>query len=623
MPVPPTQDTRFLPPAVAAFLTQLGDVPGSADVSAASYAASMVLPRTRWPLKEFLPRLVADLTTPQNQLILERELQQQIKGNFTPFTLSLRDSDGERVDFLVLPRPATLPGGRRIVTAALATPAVSPHPQSTMPDIRGERARLLNLLDVLPAYVVLIDQSHVIQFDNRVFRQLFGPGQGKHCYEVLRGLNAPCEACPPFSVLSTRSICVNEWACARTNNAFRVHSYPFEDLNGNKMVLKVGINITAGVRAQHALDLSEQRYRNIADNLTIGIALLDPQLVAVTVNPRLAEWFGPEATKGTSICDMLHRQCADSERGCAACIFRKTFDDKKNHEREFSLLTHTGETRRFRLVSCPILTRKGEARAVIMMLEDITERHNVAKRMQHLRRLEAMGTLAGGIAHEINQPLSALHLYASGLQMLLEQSGDIPIPRIMERLALILAQADKIREIISHMRALVMQEDSAAVGSVAVHEAVEGALALVGAQLSAHGITLQTDVPASIQVRATRVQFEQVLINLLINAMHALDTVDSPEKIIRIVAETADPHHVRIHITDNGPGVQGMEENIFTPFFTTKEAHQGMGLGLSIVHAFVTAWGGEVTPKGNGASPGATFTLTLRAAKTTDNIDTN
>lgn len=607
------QDTRFLPPAVAAFLNQLVDVPGSADVSAASYAASMVLPRTRWPVEEFLSHLVADLTAPQNQLVLERELQQQLKGVFTPFTLTLTDNDGARVDFLVLPRPATLPGGRRIVTAALATPA---SPQNSLPDIRGERARLLNLLDVLPAYVVLIDQNHVIQFDNRVFRQLFGPGRGKRCYEVLRGLDAPCDACSPFSVLSTRSISVNEWACSRTNNAFRVHSYPFEDLHDSKMVLKVGINITAGVRAQHALDLSEQRYRNIADNLTIGVALLDPHLVTVTVNPRFSEWFGPEATKGTSICDMLHRQCADAEHGCDACIFRKTFDDKQNHEREFSLLTHTGETRHFRLISCPILTRKREVRAVIMMLEDITERHNVAMRIQHLRKLEALGTLAGGIAHEINQPLSALHLYASGLQMLLEQSGDVPVPRIMDRLSLILGQAEKIREIISHMRALVMQEDSASVCSVAVREAVDGALALVGAQLSAHGVTVHTDIPDSIKVQATRVQFEQVLINLLINAMHALDTVDTPEKTIRVIAEAAGPGQVHIHIIDNGPGVQGMEEHIFTPFFTTKEAHQGMGLGLSIVHAFVTAWGGEVLPKGNGASPGATFTLTLRAAET-------
>ncbi len=616
------QDTRFLPPEVAGFLAQLADVPGKADLSAASYAASVILPRTRWPVEEFLSRLVADLTAPQNRLVLERELRKQLKSLFAPFTLTFTDSEGKNVDFLVLPRPAHLPGGRRIVTAALAAPDLSPGNRAdSQPDIRAERARLLNVLEVLPAYVVLIDQNHTIQFDNQVFRQLYGPGRDKPCYQTLKGLSAPCDNCPPFSVFSSKNICVSEWACARTNNAFRVHSYPFEDLGGNKMVLKVGINITAGVRAQHALDLSEQRYRNIADNLTIGVAMLDPQLVAVTVNPRLTEWFGPDADRGTPICDILHRQCADAEQGCDACIFRKTFTHKRTHEQEFSLLTHNGETRRFRLVACPLLTRKRDVRAVIMMLEDITERHNLALRSQHLRRLEAMGSLAGGIAHEINQPLSALHLYTSGLQLLMEQQADLPQTRIMERLSLILSQAGKIRDIISHMRALVMQEEIP-VGAVSVRGAAEGALSLVGAQLGAHNVSVTLDIPESMPlVRATRVQLEQVFVNLLNNAMHALDSVDTPEKAVIIAARRLEPDCVLLQVSDNGPGVQGMEEQVFTPFFTTKEAHQGMGLGLSIVHAFITAWGGEITARNNGASPGATFTLKLHAADATEQED--
>jgi C4-dicarboxylate-specific signal transduction histidine kinase len=295
-------------------------------------------------------------------------------------------------------------------------------------------------------------------------------------------------------------------------------------------------------------------------------------------------------------------------------MFRQTLEDKKNHERDFSPLTFTGEQRHFRLVSCPILARSGEAKGITMMLEDTTERHNVNQRLQQLHRLEAMGTLAGGVAHEINQPLSALHLYASGLHLLLEQQVDIPVSRIMERLSLILGQTEKIREIISHMRALVLHEATPSPEPVSVASGVEGALALVGSQLLAHGVRVASEIPVDTpKVRANRTQFEQVLINLLINAMHALDTVEREAKKIRISAEETAEGQVRIRVIDNGPGVQGVEEQIFTPFFSTKDPHQGMGLGLSIVHAFASAWGGEIRAHNNGAAPGATFTLTLRA----------
>ncbi len=602
---------RFMPPLVAAFISQVADLPGTVDAGAFSYAASVILPHMDWPEEEFLPRLMRNLSSPYNLALLEQARQQQAAGIFTPFVLKLFREDGAEAAFLALPRPGA--GDKGPVSAAIAP---APAGMGAVPDMEAERARMLKLLDVLPAYVMLIGQDHIIRFDNRVSRQIFGQAKGRPCYHTLYGRDTPCAHCPPFSVFKASAIQVHEWASTRSNTAFRVHSYPFEDLSGNKLVLKIGINITAGVRAQHALDLSEQRYRSIADNLTIGIALLDPQLNAVTVNPRLVEWFGVDAARGTPICDILQKQCCGDEAAGEICVFRQVLADKKNHEKEFSLLTGSGEARHFRLIACPILTRKREMRAIVMMLEDITDRHNLATRMQHLRKLEAMGTLAGGIAHEINQPLSALHLYASGLQMLLEQGDDIPAQRVLERLSLILGQAEKIQQIISHMRALVMQDDTSPPAAIPLRAAVDGALTLVGAQLLAHNIVVSVDVPENLPlVYANPVQLEQVLINLLINAMHALDTVERPQKIVGIFMGVCEPGIQRVRIVDNGPGIQGVEDRIFDPFFTTKEAHKGMGLGLSIVHAFVTAWGGDIRARGNGVNHGASFTLSLRTTE--------
>ena len=604
---------EFLPGPVAAFLMQIADMPGQDDLDATSYAASLILPKTGWPEGEFLSRLTADLCQPANLAILERNIPRQAEGLFEPFLLGFTGTGGGVSAFSVQSRPTRLPGGKTVITSTLApaTPGVDP-----MLSNWSSEARLVSLLDVLPVYVAIVDQNHTIRYENKMFRQLFGRGKDKKCFAVMRGRNSPCPACGPLTVLSTQTVAISEWASETLNGAFRVHSYPCIDPQGNKAVLKVGLNITAGVRAQNALDISEQRYRSITDNLTIGVALVDPLLNIVTANPRLAEWFGSEAVKGASICDVMRHRCEDEKTGCASCLFRRSMKEGQTFEQEFSLLTREGTSRHFRQIVCPIVSRRKETRGTLMMLEDITERHSLTSQMQQLRRVEAMGSLAGGIAHEINQPLSALHLYAGGLQMLLEQGEDVSGERILDRLELILKQAGKIREIIDHMRALVMQEESAPLSPTSIHESVTAALNLVGAQLTAHNLTVHIALPRSLPlVLANPVQLEQVFINLFINAMHALDTVDTPNKEILIEPGVADPGTVRIRVIDNGPGVQGIEDKIFDPFYTTKEGHMGMGLGLSIVHTFVHSWGGDIRVRSNGTKTGASFTITMKTAE--------
>jgi PAS domain-containing protein len=102
-------------------------------------------------------------------------------------------------------------------------------------------------------------------------------------------------------VFSTSSVKIHDWVHARSNSAFRAHSYLFETADGSRHILQIGINITAGIRAHNALDLSEQRYRSIAENLTMGLVLIDPSFNTITLNPKMEEWFGPGAVKGARL----------------------------------------------------------------------------------------------------------------------------------------------------------------------------------------------------------------------------------------------------------------------------------------------------------------------------------
>jgi signal transduction histidine kinase len=675
---------RRLPSPVAALLAQIADTPGAPHASAPAdgagspgpapahdaapaggfaYAASVILPQTGWPETEFLPRLVGELSTPGNLSVLEREMHRRAAAAPTPYSLSLRGETGISVELLVTPRPLrgaarAVPGrdgAEPVLCATLtATPLSSLSGEGPAP-AWTERTRLLNLLDRLPAYVVLLGPDYSIRYENRGFRQLFGPGVGRPCYEVIRGQNSPCALCPPFDVFDSRTLCVYDWACPERRSAFRIYSYPFEDVDGSPLVLKLGIDITSGVRAQEALSISEGRYRSITDNLTLGIAVLDRALGITASNPRLREWFGDAAASGGLLCHMLAEHCGEDNARCPGCACLATFRDGQTHEWRLEATARSGGRRSYRLTSCPILAGDGGVDSVIVMLEDETDRLRVEERLQRARKLEAMGTLATGIAHEINQPLSALQLYAGSLEMLAEKDRAPDRETLLARLSLILGEAARIRDIIDHMRALVAHGD-AALTPTQVEVAVDRALGLVGAQLRAHRVTVERVLPPDLPaVRANPVQLEQVVINLVVNAMHALDAGDSPDRRIRIEAafrpverarparsdssdrpdrtdrpgrpgnvdrpeaippgDEAPAGRVLLTVSDTGPGLHGLEDRVFDPFFTTKDPHKGLGLGLAIVHSFVESWGGEISVSG-GEPPmtGAAFTLALRRA---------
>lgn len=605
-------DTLPLPPDSLTndFLRQIADYPRDGGALSFTYAASVILPATEWPAGEFERRMVRNLAHPQNQHALGQAKKEQRGGSFKSFSFSLIAQNGTRTDFIALPRPEA-PDAGPVTAIAVQSPPVT--------GSFSFNEEVFNLLELFPVYVILIDKDYTIRFSNKAARQIFGHVNGKKCHQALRDSVGPCLSCPPFGLLTDKAIKIHEWVSPRTNTAFRTHSYPFEDRNGMQLILQIGINITAGLRARHALDMSEQRYRSIAENLTMGLALVDPDLKIVTLNPRMIEWFTNSAAIGASIEELLHFKCCGDNTAESECLFRALLANKENREAEFRLALHTGEERLFRLVACPILTHSRQVRAIVIMLEDVTERRNMASRMQQIQRLESLASLAGGIAHEINQPLSALHLYASGMQMLLEK-GITPPEQILERLSLILAQAEKIRQIISHMRSLVMQEENPLCGAVRVIDAIRDAMSLVGAQLREHAITVRLDVPADLPpVSANAVQLEQVLINLLVNSMHALDSfasTDKPlDKHVTVAAFLDNGGAVKLRVSDNGPGLGALNSRVFDPFFTTKDPHMGMGLGLSIVYAFVTSWGGSIEAGNNPDGPGAVFTVTLHVAK--------
>ncbi len=271
--------------------------------------------------------------------------------------------------------------------------------------------------------------------------------------------------------------------------------------------------------------------------------------------------------------------------------------------------------------------RSGDVRYFTGFVRDLTERQATEMRLQelqselvHISRLTAMGEMASTLAHEINQPLSAITNYISGSRRLLEKSSDPAAGKLRDALDKAGDQALRAGQIIRRLREFVSRgESEKRAESLAKLIEESTALALVGAK--ERGVHVHFDVAPDVNhVLADRVQIEQVLLNLVRNAIEAMSEADSAEKLLTVAAERVpDSHLVEVRVTDTGPGITpDVAENLFTPFMTTKA--NGMGVGLSISRTIVTAHGGTISVE-TELGVGTTFRFTLPTAGLDPQLD--
>ena len=257
-------------------------------------------------------------------------------------------------------------------------------------------------------------------------------------------------------------------------------------------------------------------------------------------------------------------------------------------------------------------------------VRDLSERQKTEARLQelqselvHISRLTAMGEMASALAHELNQPLSAIANYLKGSRRLLEGSSDATSATLRGAMDKAGEQALRAGQIIRRLRDFVSRGES--------EKRVEGltkmveeasALALVGAKEHGVNVRFQYD-PNTDLVLADKVQIQQVLLNLMRNAIEAM--ADSPRRDLSLTTQARHDGNVLISVADTGPGIPAeVLDQLFQPFVTTKR--HGMGVGLSISRTIVEAHGGQIwaepTPGG-----GATFRFTLRAVTHEETAD--
>ena len=266
--------------------------------------------------------------------------------------------------------------------------------------------------------------------------------------------------------------------------------------------------------------------------------------------------------------------------------------------------------------------RLGGHRIFTGFIRDLTERQRTLLRLQdlqselaHVGRVSEMGTLASSLAHELNQPLTAVASYCEGARELLEQDPDEQaLAMAREALDEAAQQAVRAGQIVRRLRDFMSNgEMEQRVESLQrlINEA--NALALVGSR--EHGIDVQLSLdPAADKVCVDRIQIQQVLVNLIRNAIDAM--IDAPQRCLSVRTSLRGAGLVEVTVEDTGAGIsETVAPQLFQPFVTSKE--NGMGIGLSICRTIVEAHGGRVwfKPREGG---GTAFHFTIRSGEASE-----
>ncbi len=211
--------------------------------------------------------------------------------------------------------------------------------------------------------------------------------------------------------------------------------------------------------------------------------------------------------------------------------------------------------------------------------------------LAHVSRISAVGELASGMAHEINQPLSAINSYAQGTAWRL-QAGEMKVDELIEVHQLISRQAERAGTIIQRFRSFLRKEEIVCT-DVDINKAIEEAIELFSTEAQKRDVSIELHLAQRLPpVCAEMIQVEQVFLNLMRNATEAMQELDAASRILKIYSED-NGDNILVEFHDNGPGISDeVAAHLFDPFFTTRD--EGMGLGLSISRSIVESHGGQL-----------------------------
>lgn len=371
--------------------------------------------------------------------------------------------------------------------------------------------------------------------------------------------------------------------------------------------------------AEEALRESEEKFRSIVETTNEWIWAIDLNFQHTYSNPSVYTILGytPEEMIGKSTASLVHEeewprisrmlmQCVAENTGWSnliVCMKHKDGSERYLESTAVPKLNCDGKLIGFRGADRDITERK--------RTEEWARQHQ--QELTHVSRINFMGEMASALAHELNQPLAAIVNYTSGCVRRLETSFSEQT-QMLHAMRQVIMQAERAGEIIHRMKDFV-RKGKLYYEVVNINDVIHEIITLTNYEITQMATALKLNLANDLlPVRIDRIQIQQVVLNLLRNAIDAMqeNKIVNPEIILRSEKLTADT--IEISVLDNGPGIASdLENKLFEPYFTTKP--HGMGMGLAICRTIIEAHGGHLAVRPNPVGGGTWFYFTLPVVK--------
>jgi len=375
---------------------------------------------------------------------------------------------------------------------------------------------------------------------------------------------------------------------------------------------------------QQSLRLSEEKYRLLVDKSLAGIFVYKDDKI-LFANSRLSDMVGypPKVLIGMAIWQLFYDQDLPKVR---TLVLKRQAEGATDLHYDSRFITRDGKVFWGEVLSS-MAQYEGQP-AVLVNVYNITDRKESEEKRRelselaqkqeeqliHSTRLAELGEMAAAVAHELNQPLTGIRNFARNAFYMIEKDVGSP-DEIKTNLRHISEQVDRASKIISQMRALTRKTDRQ-FALVDINSTVRESVEFLMPQFRLAGVEvaleLATDLP---QVMGDRIRLEQVFLNLLTNARHAMEEAPVRHLRVKTYLNAGARHPVRVEVIDTGKGFTPEEAGkLFRPFFTTKKPGQGTGLGLSISLSIIKDHQGTIEAEG-APGQGAKFTVSLPIAQ--------
>jgi PAS domain S-box-containing protein len=360
---------------------------------------------------------------------------------------------------------------------------------------------------------------------------------------------------------------------------------------------------------------AEEKFRLAVEASPSAIVMINPQGEIVLVNRLTERLFGysREELIGKTVEILVPERFREGHPAHRAGFFAAPQSRAMGAGRDLFARRKDGMEFRVEIELNPIQTSEGTL--VLTAIVDITERKRAEAELQeqraelaHVARISTMGELAASLAHELNQPLTAILSNAqAALRFMTSKPADLE--EVREILQDIVKDNSRAGEVIRRMRALVKKE-ALEFATLDLASLLRDVIALVHSDAVLQNVRVTYELDDDLRpVRGDKVQLQQVLLNLLLNAFDAMNECPATEREVKLNTEHQGTDFVQIAVSDRGTGLSGDKlDKIFQPFYTTKG--EGLGMGLSICRSIIEAHGGHLWAE-NNADRGATFYFTL------------